>query len=688
MFRKSIAIRLLSYVLGAFIVTALSVLLLADFQVKDIINRSQNAIYQEKLEGIIRMLDIKVEKLKATGLRTAYEEDFQESVLKTLRQTYYKSTDQQIYPFIVNMDGEVIVHPVFPRGDRSLKNTSYMRKMLELKNGDFSYTDERGDVKWCIFTSFGEWNWIVGFAVPLEIKYADAGLLRDSLAVIMAVIVSIVILALSAIIARVTRPIVTLTEASKAIASGDLSQPIDTNGEDELGILAGSFARMRDSIQEKIAALDEKNRELVREITERKRAEVVLRESENRYHTLFDSANDAIFIMKDDLFIDCNRMTLEMFGCTREQIINQPPYRFSPPVQPDGRGSREKALEKIEAAYNGNPQFFEWEHQKYDGTHFDAEVSLNSVELGSRKYLQAIVRDITGRKEAEEELERHRTHLEDLVKERTRELEAKTEELKESEKALIYLLEDVNEIKDDLEKANEQLKELDELKTMFIASMSHELRTPLNSIIGFTGIILQGLVGEINEEQRDQLNRVYGSAKHLLNLISDAIDISKIEAGKIKAYTEECQLDKIIKEAVSTMGNQIDNKGLGLETSISQGLKLTTDSRRLLQCILNYLSNSVKFTEKGEIIITAHESDGMVEISVKDTGIGIKEEDVPKLFNSFVRLDSPLKLKTPGNGLGLYLTKKLAVEVLGGSVSVESSFGEGSTFVLRIPKEL
>jgi PAS domain S-box-containing protein len=136
------------------------------------------------------------------------------------------------------------------------------------------------------------------------------------------------------------------------------------------------------------------------DITARKGAETALQESEIKYRTLFESANDAIFLMDQDIFIDCNQKTLEMFGCTREQIIGQPPYRFSPEVQPDGRNSTKEALEKINAANKGQPQFFEWKHCRYDGTLFDTEISLKAFN-DEGKYIQAIVRDITGRKHAE-----------------------------------------------------------------------------------------------------------------------------------------------------------------------------------------------------------------------------------------------------------------------------------------------
>ena len=235
----------------------------------------------------------------------------------------------------------------------------------------------------------------------------------------------------------------------------------------------------------------------------------------------------------------------------------------------------------------------------------------------------------------------------------------------------------------------DRLIALDRLKSMFIASMSHELRTPLNSIIGFTGIILQGMTGDINEEQRDQLQRVSRAGKHLLTLITDVIDISKIEAGKIEAYAEEFPLESVLSDALSEMKLQIKEKGLEIEVSmVPEKIVLKTDKKRLFQCVLNYLSNAVKYTEKGKITIFAEAKGDIMQLRVTDTGIGIKEEDLPVLFQSFVRLDSPLKMTVTGTGLGLYLTKKLATEVLGGEVSATSTYGKGSTFTLSIPVDL
>ncbi|HBG06768.1 MAG TPA: histidine kinase, partial [Geobacter sp.] len=266
----------------------------------------------------------------------------------------------------------------------------------------------------------------------------------------------------------------------------------------------------------------------------------------------------------------------------------------------------------------------------------------------------------TERKRAETELHNYRVHLEQLVQVRTAELE----------------------------RANVRLQEMDRLKSMFIASTSHELRTPLNAIIGFTGMTLQGLSGGLNEEQHDNLARVYRSAKHLLALITDIIDISKIEAGKISIFPEEFPLEELVDEAIAIVTPQLQEKGLSLERVLPAALTLYADRKRLLQCLVNLLSNAAKFTEKGRIVVAARESEGSIELSVTDSGIGIAEGDLPRLFKPFERLESHLRVQAGGTGLGLYLTAKLAADVLRGTISAQSREGEGSTFTLSLPRDL
>ena len=237
-----------------------------------------------------------------------------------------------------------------------------------------------------------------------------------------------------------------------------------------------------------------------------------------------------------------------------------------------------------------------------------------------------------------------------------------------------------------LRKANTELKKLDQLKSMFIASMSHELRTPLNSIIGFTGIILQEMTGPLNDKQKDHLSRVYGSSKHLLALITDIIDISKIEAGRLDIKYERFNILDVTEKALNNITPMLKRKkDLKLKNYIEKEIWLYTDKRRLLQCLINFLSNAVKYSEEGIIKIYSVIEGDYITISVEDTGIGISEEDQKKLFEAFERVESHLKVKAGGTGLGLYLTKKLVNDILKGDVIVKSEVGSGSVFSLRIP---
>jgi signal transduction histidine kinase len=238
-----------------------------------------------------------------------------------------------------------------------------------------------------------------------------------------------------------------------------------------------------------------------------------------------------------------------------------------------------------------------------------------------------------------------------------------------------------------LAEANEKLKDLDKLKALFIASMSHELRTPLNSIIGFTGIMLQGMVGKLEEQQKDFLERVYKASKHLLALISDVIDISKIECGTVHAYPETFNLKSVVVEAATYL-QKIKEKEIELKVNVPSDIEIFNDQKRLFQCILNLLSNAFRYTEKGEIKVSAKSMGDQIEIMVEDTGIGISEAGLKNLFLPFERLNSPLRIKESGVGLGLYLTKKITQEILEGSLEVESQLGIGSKFKLKFPIQL
>lgn len=277
-----------------------------------------------------------------------------------------------------------------------------------------------------------------------------------------------------------------------------------------------------------------------------------------------------------------------------------------------------------------------------------------------------------------EALRQHADELEERVAERTTELARRVAEVE----ALNRSAQQLNE---DLKEAVKKAESADRLKSAFLATMSHELRTPLNSIIGFTGILLQKLVGPLSEEQEKQLKMVQGSARHLLELINDVLDISKIEADQIMLVTEEFDLCASIMSSVEKVKHPADKKGLKLITDLQpEKLTISSDRRRVEQILINLLNNAVKFTEEGSVTIKSRVLDGRVKVSITDTGIGIREEDLQTLFKPFRQVDTGITRQYEGTGLGLSICKRL-VDLLGGSISVTSEPGKGSTFAFDLP---
>jgi len=230
-----------------------------------------------------------------------------------------------------------------------------------------------------------------------------------------------------------------------------------------------------------------------------------------------------------------------------------------------------------------------------------------------------------------------------------------------------------------------QAQESDRLKSAFLATMSHELRTPLNSIIGFTGVILQGLAGPLNEEQTKQLNMIRESSRHLLALINDVLDISKIEAGQLEIHKRPFDMRQAVESALRVTHPLAQKKNLQLTTSIGPGVgTINSDRRRVEQVLINLLNNAIKFTERGEVHIECQIQNGWLETNVRDQGIGIKPEDLNRLFKPFQQIETGLARSHEGSGLGLSICKHL-VTAMGGDITVESQWGVGSTFKFTLP---
>lgn len=431
----------------------------------------------------------------------------------------------------------------------------------------------------------------------------------------------------------------------------------------------------------------------IMDISERKKTEAALHESEERFRRAVDNIPDVIVIYDRDLKIQfINNATSRVTGRPVSDFIGRREEEIWPP---EVYGAYLPVLQ--EALRTGTIRSLETNLLLPNGVSRALQITCIPLidENGEAREVLGITHDFTARKQAELELEAHREHLEELVKDRTTALQ-------DSQLALTNIVEDLNQKTTALEAANNKLKELDKLKSLFIASMSHELRTPLNSVIGFSSVLLNQWAGPVNEEQKNLLSTISRSGKHLLSLINDVIDVSKIEAGTIDVHLEEFDLHDVIAEVVELMRKEITEKQLELNVD-SIHVKMHTDRRRLFQGVLNLVSNAVKFTLKGSISVHARRvgsseqkqkrqnselHGNFVEISVEDTGIGIKEEDMPKLFKSFVRLDSPLRTTVLGTGLGLYLTKKLVTEMLKGDIVVESGYEAGSKFAIRVPVKI
>jgi PAS domain S-box-containing protein len=240
------------------------------------------------------------------------------------------------------------------------------------------------------------------------------------------------------------------------------------------------------------------------------------------------------------------------------------------------------------------------------------------------------------------------------------------------------------------QQAVEEMREVDRLKSQFLANMSHELRTPLNSIIGFARVILKGIDGPITDLQQQDLTAIFNSGQHLLGLINDILDLSRIEAGKMELTFDEVNITDLVSSVMSTAVGLVKDKSIKLKPEMAEGLPLVrADAMRVRQVLINFLSNAAKFTEEGEIVVKAYQeqldnAQPAVTISVTDTGPGIAEEDQAKLFQPFSQVDASLTRKVGGSGLGLSICHHL-IQMHNGRIGVHSAPGKGSTFYFSIP---
>ncbi|MBI5381785.1 MAG: PAS domain S-box protein [Opitutae bacterium] len=395
---------------------------------------------------------------------------------------------------------------------------------------------------------------------------------------------------------------------------------------------------------------------LVLDVTERMSAENLFRESEERFQKAFRLAPvpQAVARLHDAVLLDVNDRWEAVFGIARRQALGRTAGELGLWALAEEQGGR--ILSDLQAGREVRD--VEVRLVRAGGRPGVFLISITAVKLGADPAMLVTQMDITDRHRAEQEVRALNDSLERRVVERTEELA----------------------------RANAKLQELDRLKSEFLATMSHELRTPLNSIIGFSSILRQGMAGPLNAEQAHQLELVHGSARHLLSLINDLLDVSRIEAGRIELVCAPCELAEVLGEVERSLGPLVVAKGISYLTTLAPGLPtVLSDRKRLYQIFLNLANNAVKFTERGGVEVTASSDAAGVIVAVRDTGLGIKPESLPLLFEAFRQVDGSARRQYEGTGLGLYLVRKL-LDLLGGTIAVESTYGRGSTFKVRLPR--
>jgi len=391
------------------------------------------------------------------------------------------------------------------------------------------------------------------------------------------------------------------------------------------------------------------------DITARLQAEKALSKSEERYRLAFHNSLDSVNInrLSDGMYIEVNQAFLDILGYAANDITGRTSLELNIWADP---ADRQRLVDELRQ--NGRCQNLEARFRKKNGEVIWGLMSAVMMELEGVPCILSITRDITEVRAAREVLEHHQQQLEQVVDQRTA----------------------------DLLEARDQAEAANRAKSTFLANMSHEIRTPMNAVIGLTHMLRRKIS---DPEHLDKLGKIAASADHLLGVINDILDISKIEADKLVLEKSDFELDAMLGRVSAMVMERVHEKGLELIVDAAPHLGIVNgDVTRLSQALLNYLGNAVKFTERGTItlraaIIEESPADILLRFDVVDSGIGIAAEHLPRLFHAFEQADNSTTRRFGGTGLGLSITRRLA-KLMGGDAGVDSTPGVGSTFWLTV----
>ncbi len=613
------------------ILTMITVMLFSTTSLKRIIDRKQERVYTEKIDTILDMLRRKHALLEKTFLAEAYEDGFKNSFLADFKEMYYKDNDSETYPYLYSCEGYVIAHPNFDHGYIPPPDDAFLRKMADMKEGSLNYV-YRGRRKWMIFRYFKDWDWIVGYVVSHDIKYASYRHFRNILFVIMISAIFLSGLMLMVVITRITKPISVLTKASSALANGNIDYPVEIRTNDELGDLSKTFIYMRKAIQEKMLALQSQNKELEHEIFERKRITEALAESEERYRLLINNTNDLIVKFdKEKRLLFVSPSYCKFFGKNEDELIGK---SFLPFIHDATREQVEQSIEKV--FYPPYMCFHEEQALTSDGLQWIAWSNKGIPdESGNVKEVIGAGRIVTERKKAEEERER-------LIS--------------------------------DLAKKNEEME-------AFTYSVSHDLKSPLITVMGFINFIKEYIEKKKYDDIPAYVDRIHNAAKKMHQLLDGLLNLSRI--GRVVNPPETFSFKEIAYDAKELLTARIEENKVQL--IIEDGLPdVHGDKQRILEVVVNLVENAIKFSagkDVPEIVIGHQSQDDVCVLYIKDNGIGLETEYTQRVFELFKKLDP----HSTGTGVGLALVKRI-IEYHQGKIWVESDgIDQGCTFYFTLP---
>lgn len=590
------------------------------------------------------------------------------------------------YAYVVDNQGHLLAHPdvtlVLQRTD--LSALPYVRSALQSPPSLSDDTSPGAIVRnWLgrrvlsVYQMVEPMGWLVFVEEPLEQVFAPlyASLLRTAALLLAGLGISIV--ASLVLARRMVTPILALQAGAARIASGDLDVRIPPTSDDELGMLAESFTRMAGSLKEKQAALGQKLvetralYEVGREISAQVSPAPIFQLVVDRARTLLEAEISFLALQEEGNETFAVRAHS---GRLTEEIAS---LRFRPGEGLGGRvvaTQRPIVVDDYLAEFATSP-FVQMVRAANLRAHIAVPLKVHGTVIG----VLYVAREVPGAFSDEDlqlmsALADHtaiaieRAQLYEDVKRYAEELEAKVEARTR-----------------ELREANRQLEEASRHKSQFLANMGHELRTPLNVILGYTELILDGIYGPIPENIQEVLRRVQSGGRHLLSLINDVLDLSKIEAGELGLSFNDYAMPEVVQRVLAAVEPLAAEKRLSLKVFVPPDLPAGRgDERRIAQVLLNLLGNAIKFTEAGEVRVEVRASNEEFLVAVTDTGPGITESDRQNIFEEFYQVDSSSTRAKGGTGLGLSIARRI-VQLQGGRIGVESTPGQGSTFWFTLP---